>query len=170
MDLTTTSHYDRKTATVRAEEGTTREGQAYLYVSDAQLTPNTLDRLRHELRYSSRWAWDMPQHGCAQMTSDGAALERLLVLREWLEMGGYLVVPESSPERWSRLDEVEGWLRDTRSADHLEALEAMPCPHETGCPWVDRLAAMDPADAIAEVDARLELYVEMFGDMRSEEA
>lgn len=37
MDITATSHYDRKTATVRPKEGTTWEGQAYLYVSDAQL-------------------------------------------------------------------------------------------------------------------------------------
>ena len=37
MKLTATSHSDHKTATLRPDEGTTREGQAYLYVSDAQL-------------------------------------------------------------------------------------------------------------------------------------
>ena len=130
------------------------------------ITDATIDQLRHELRYDSPWAWRMPLNGCARMTDRAAALERLLVLREWLELGGYLVVAESSPERWARLDEVEDWLRDLRSDEQLEALEAMPSPHETGDPWVDQLAGMAPADAIAAVDAHLERYVEMFEDMR----
>ena len=131
------------------------------------ITDVTIGQLRHELRYDSPWAWDMPRNGCARMTDRGAALERLLVLRDWLELGGYLVVAESSPERWARLGQLEGsWVADTRSAERLAHLEAMSSPHETGDPWVDQLAGMDQTDAIAAVDAHLERYAEMFEDMR----
>jgi hypothetical protein len=130
------------------------------------ITDTILDQLRRELQFDSPWAWTMPRNGCARMTACGAALERLLVMREWLELGGYLVVADSTPERWARIDELEDWVLDTRGDQQIEALEAMASPHETGDPWVSALAAMDPAEAIREVDLELERYVDMFEDMR----
>ena len=129
------------------------------------ITDASLAQLRHELRYDSPWAWRMPRNGCAEMTDRAADLERLLVLRDWLESGGFLVVAEGRPVRWARLGGIEDWLRDLRTPEQLEALEETG--DETGDPWVSQLAEMDPADAIAEVDSHLEWFVELFEDMQS---
>ena len=128
------------------------------------ITDATIDQLRHELRYDSPWAWRMPLNGCAQMTDQAAALERLLVLRDWLESGGFLVVAEGRPVRWARLDQIEDWVRDTRDGATLALLDETG--DETGDPWVAHLAGLDPDAAFAEVGAELEWYVEMFEDMR----
>ena len=115
-----------------------------------------------QLRYDSPWAWRMPLNGCAEMTDRAADLERLLVLRKWLELGGYLVVAEGRPVRWARLGGIEDWVRDTRDEETLARLEETG--DETGDPWVSQLAEMDPADAIAEVDSHLEWYVELLAE------
>ena len=128
------------------------------------ITDATIDQLRHELRYDSPWAWRMPLNGCAEMTDRAADLERMLVLREWIEMGGYLVVAESSPERWARLSQIDDWARITRDEETLARLEETG--DETGDPWVSQLAEMDRDEAIAAVDAQLKWYVDMFEGMR----
>ena len=130
------------------------------------ITDAAIAKLRHKMRHDSPWAWRMPRNGCAEMTDRAADLERLLTVRDWLESGGFLVVAEGRPVRWARLSQIDDWVRDTRDEETLARLEETG--DETGDPWVSRLAEMDPADAIAEVDSHLEWYVEMFEDMQSE--